>query len=282
MPLLAEPETATPLSEDLLGLPRLRASWRIGRTIVTVLAVELTILGLAAWPAVYVCTYVAHVTAGDAVVRAFAIATILAPAYGLFVFVLMTLTAAFTFLLGWRTPDAARMRIADLEPPLLRWACYMSAIHVVRIFAGSLVRGTPIWSAYLRLHGARVGRGVYVASVALSDYNLLDLGDGVVIGEGVHLSGHTVERGIVSTARVVLGRGVTIGVGSIVDVGAIVGAGTQVGALSFVPKYARLEPGAVYAGIPVRRIPHRQPAAGAASPDGTEGEPAHASIQHLP
>ena len=73
------------------------------------------------------------------------------------------------------------MRLADLEWPLLDWVRYMVAIHIVRLFAGTLFRGTPIWSAYLRLNGARVGRRVYVNSLGVSDHNLLEFGDDVVI-----------------------------------------------------------------------------------------------------
>ena len=54
------------------------------------------------------------------------------------------------------------MRLADLDWPLLNWVRYMVAIHIVRLFAGTLFRGKPIWSAYLGLNGARVGRRVYV------------------------------------------------------------------------------------------------------------------------
>jgi acetyltransferase-like isoleucine patch superfamily enzyme len=95
---------------------------------------------------------------------------------------------------------------------------------------------------------------VYVGSLALSDYNLLEFGDDVVIGADVHLSGHTVEGGIVKTAGVRLGRGVTIGLGSVIDIGVQIGDGCQVGALSLVPKGATLQAGAVYVGRPVRRV----------------------------
>jgi acetyltransferase-like isoleucine patch superfamily enzyme len=78
-----------------------------------------------------------------------------------------------------------------------------------------------------------------------------------VIGSEVHISGHTVEAGVLKTADVRLGRGVTIGLGTVVDIGVVAGAGSQVGALSLVPKHMTLEPGAVYAGIPVRRIDRR-------------------------
>jgi hypothetical protein len=75
-----------------------------------------------------------------------------------------------------------------------------------------------MWTTYLPLNDARIGRRVYVNSLALSDYNLLAFGDDVVIGADVHRSGHTVEAAVVRTAGV------------------------------------RLESGHGYAGIPVRRL----------------------------
>ena len=66
-------------------------------------------------------------------------------------------------------------------------------------------------------------------------------GDGVVIGESVHLSGHTVEGGVVKTGRVRLGRGVTVGLGSMVGIGVEAGERCQIGALSVVPKDTKLD-----------------------------------------
>jgi hypothetical protein len=45
----------------------------------------------------------------------------------------------------------------------------------------------------------------------VADFNLLEFGDDVVIGDEVHLSGHTVEGGVVKTAPLCLGNNVTIG-----------------------------------------------------------------------
>jgi acetyltransferase-like isoleucine patch superfamily enzyme len=148
----------------------------------------------------------------------------------------------------------AELRIADLPPPLLAWGRYLASAHVVRLFAGTLFRATPIWTFYHRLNGARLGRRVYINSLSVMDDNLLEFADGVVIGAGVHLSGHTVEAGIVKTAPVRLGRNVTIGVGSVIGIGVDVGPDAEIGALSLVPKHRTLEGGAVYAGVPVRRI----------------------------
>jgi acetyltransferase-like isoleucine patch superfamily enzyme len=111
----------------------------------------------------------------------------------------------------------------------------------------------------MRLNGARLGRGVFVNSLAVTDHNLLEFGENTVIGGGVHLSGHTVENGIVKTASVRLGRDVTVGVGAVVEIGVEAGAGCQIGALALVPKFSKLEAGGVYVGIPVRRIDQLTP-----------------------
>ncbi|MBI2186381.1 MAG: hypothetical protein HYU37_04575 [Acidobacteria bacterium] len=88
----------------------------------------------------------------------------------------------------------------------------------------------------------------------MNDHNLLEFGDRVVIGGGVHLSGHTVEHGVVKTAAVRLGDHVTIGLGTVVGIGVDAGPRCQVGALSFVPKFSRLKAGVTYVGTPVREL----------------------------
>ena len=83
---------------------------------------------------------------------------------------------------------------------------------------------------------------------------LLEFGDDVVIGAGVHLSGHTVERGELRTAAVRLGNGVTVGVRANVEIRVEAGPGCQIGALSAVPKFARLAGHTAYVGIPARPL----------------------------
>lgn len=186
--------------------------------------------------------------------RIFVLALSFVPAYLLFAFCLMVFSAFFSRLLGWRSPADAEMRLGDLEWPLLRWARYQVSQHIVRLFAGAFYRSTPVWSFYLKLNGAKLGRGVFVNSLGMMDHNLLDFGDHVVVGSDVHLSGHTVEAGIVKTARVRLGNNVTIGTGSVVGIGVEIGDNTQVGALSVVPKHRKLMADSTYVGVPVRRL----------------------------
>ena len=228
---------------------RLRIAWMMTSFIL----VQSLICGLAAAPIVLIWTsLLAWIPSGIPTVAFISAAAL--PSYGIFAILLMFVSAFTLRALGWQTPRDSQMRIADFEWPVLNWTRAMAALHVVRVLAGTVYRASPLWTAYLRWSGASVGQRVYVASLALSDYNLLEFGDDVVIGADVHLSGHTVEGGIVKTAGVRLGRGVTIGLGSVIDIGVEIGDECQVGALSLVPKGATLQPNAVYVGRPVRRV----------------------------
>jgi acetyltransferase-like isoleucine patch superfamily enzyme len=230
----------------------MRRALRVAWAVISALLVESVLLALGAVPSLLFLGWLWRSTVGT--VRAAVLLCAFGPAYVGFAIMFMVLSALAMSALRWRTPDNAALRIARMEWPLLDWARYLASTHVVRIVAGSVFRATPLWTWYLRLNGARIGRGVYVNSLAVMDHNLLQFGDGVVIGAGAHLSGHTVEGGIVKTGGVQLGRDATIGVGSVVGIDVVVGTGTQVGALSLVPKHSRLSDRAVYAGVPVQRI----------------------------
>jgi acetyltransferase-like isoleucine patch superfamily enzyme len=192
--------------------------------------------------------------------RMLVVAIAMLPAYVLFACMLLLLAALSTRLVGWRTPTNVTLPISGLDPQLLTWVQSLVMLHLVRVLAGSMFRASPIWSLYLRLNGARLGRRVFVNSLAVVDHKLLEFGDEVIIGDGAHVAGHTVEDGLLKTARVRLGRGVTIGVGSVVGIGVDAGSGCRVGALSVVPKFSRLDAGATYVGAPVRKLGAETPA----------------------
>jgi acetyltransferase-like isoleucine patch superfamily enzyme len=216
--------------------------------------VQIAVCGLALLPVVLAWQQLLVNLPPDDLPGLLAVGVAILPSYGIFALLLMLLSATANRLLGWRTPADAVMPIRELGWPLITWVCYVSAIRVVRVFGGTLYSGSPIWTAYLRLNGARVGRRVHVNSVYLSDHNLLEIGDDVVIGGEAHVSAHTAEHGAIRTGRVCIGRGVTIGLGSVIDIDVQIGDRCQVGALSLVPKHSRLAADGVYVGIPVRRV----------------------------
>jgi acetyltransferase-like isoleucine patch superfamily enzyme len=225
-------------------------AWRVAWTVASLVGVQTLVCAASAAPVVIIWLWLLPLAGSSAIARSALVSVAIVPSYVLFAVCLIMVSPLTLRLLRWRTPPDAEMRIADMDWPLLRWVRSAASLHLVRIVAGTLLRGTPLWTSYLRLSGARLGKRVYVNSLSLSDYNLLECGDDVVIGGAVHLSGHTVEAGVVKTARVRLGNNVTIGLASVIEIGVEIGSDTQVGALSFVPKYAKLKGGRVYVGSP--------------------------------
>ena len=232
---------------------RAALAFRLAWTVLSIVAVQTIVCGIAMLPAVALWA-VAASRPISIVARLLLFSAIAVPSYVAFALALMVVSPLATWLTRTRTPVNMEMRIADMGWPLMTWARYMVAIHIVRVFAGSVFRGSPFWTTYLRLNGARLGRGVYINTVHISDHNLLDFGDRVIIGSEVHVSGHTVEDGVVKTGRVRLGHQVTVGLGTTIEIDVIAGDRCQIGALSFVPKHTTLDGGAVYVGAPVRRL----------------------------
>jgi hypothetical protein len=117
--------------------------------------------GLAFLPVVFLGSYLARWAPAQTVSKLLAIAFAIVPSYVLFGLLLMPVSALAVRTLGWRTPAGLEVRIADVDWPLLRWVRGMVMAHIVRLVAGAVFRGSPVWTAYLRLAGARLGRRVY-------------------------------------------------------------------------------------------------------------------------
>ncbi len=217
--------------------------------------VESLVFGFAVLPAILFWEWHLHWNLpGPTWIKLVLLSMAFIPTYLMFAFSLMVLSALSTQLLGWRAPLHAEMPIHKLEWPLLNWVRYSVSIHLVRIFAGLVFRATPLWTFYMKLNGAQLGKHVFINSLWVTDHNLLQFGNDVVIGSEVHLSGHTVEGGVVKTAKVVLEDRVTVGVSSIVGIGVHAKMGCQIGAMSFVPKFSVLEANRNYGGIPVHPL----------------------------
>ena len=175
-------------------------------TVISIFIVETLVFGLSVLPAFTFWTWTITWVPDPPILRPAIVAMSLVPAYLVFAFSLVALSAFSTKVCGWRTAPDGMWKLRDLEWPLLDWSRYMISTHVVRVLVGTFFRASPLWTLYMRWNGARIGRGVHINSLSISDHNMLEFGDGVVIGENVHLSGHTVEGGMVKTGPVRLGR----------------------------------------------------------------------------
>lgn len=87
------------------------------------------------------------------------------------------------------------------------------------------------YSAWLRLWGSRIGRGVHwTPRVEIADRSLLDVGDGVVFGHLTACYAHLIKphRGglVLYVRRIGIGDGAFLGAGSRLGPGARIAAGT--------------------------------------------------------
>jgi len=95
----------------------------------------------------------------------------------------------------------------------------------------ALLRLVPgVYSAWLRLWGSKIGRGVlWTPNVEILDRHLLDIGDRVICGHKCKFLGHAIKpRGqelVLYTRTIKIGNDVFIGAGSRIGPGAVVADG---------------------------------------------------------
>jgi non-ribosomal peptide synthetase-like protein len=111
--------------------------------------------------------------------------------------------------------------------------------------------GTPLMPWYLRAMGARVGSDVWFETLCVTEFDVVNIGDGCVINRGVHVETHLFHDRVMSIGPTYLGDGATLGPTSAVLPDTVVGAGCVLGARSVVLRGEELPPGTRWHGAPV-------------------------------
>lgn len=138
----------------------------------------------------------------------------------------------------------------------LRWAMVGSLVGLAKVLILRHLLGMPALNQFYRLMGARIGREVVINTCHLFDFDLLEIGDGSLLGGDCVVIGHVGESGMLRLRRVSIGRGCTIGQSSVVFPGATMEDGTVLGALSLLPKDRTLPAGTRWGGNPLVEIAH--------------------------
>ncbi len=114
--------------------------------------------------------------------------------------------------------------------------------------------GTPVMSLYLRAMGARVGRGVWCETTAITEYDVVELSDGCAINRGACLMTHVFHDRVLRIGPTSIGAGATLGPTSAVLPDTRLGAGTCIGGHSVVLRGEELPAGTRWHGAPVRSM----------------------------
>ncbi|MFB6981089.1 Pls/PosA family non-ribosomal peptide synthetase [Streptomyces scopuliridis] len=119
--------------------------------------------------------------------------------------------------------------------------------------------GTPYLPVILRRFGARIGRGTWIGTTFLTEFDLVDIGDNAAVGLRVSLQTHLFEDRVMKMSLVTVEDGASVGTRAVVLYDSVVGEDVQLGALSLLMKGEHLTPGTSWRGIPAEGVAERRP-----------------------
>ena len=111
--------------------------------------------------------------------------------------------------------------------------------------------GTPILNLWLRMLGAKIGRGVWCETYWLPEADLVTLGDAATVSRGCVVQTHLFHDRIMAMDTVVLGKGATLGPHCVALPASSVGDGATVGPASLVMRGDSVPANTKWQGNPI-------------------------------
>ncbi len=111
--------------------------------------------------------------------------------------------------------------------------------------------GTPIYNAYLRLMGAKIGRGAVIScryGPVCAD--MISIGENAILRKDTILLGYRAQSNFIHIAPVEIGRNAFVGEASVIDIDVAMGDDTQLGHASSLQSGQRVPDGKRYHGSP--------------------------------
>lgn len=132
----------------------------------------------------------------------------------------------------------------------------VSALHenLAASWLLNLCQGTALLPLYFRLLGARIGRGVHMESIWMTEFDLVRIGDGACLGPDCTIQTHLFEDRVMKMSTIDLGAGCSVGTDSVVLYGTRMEPGSHLGDLSLLMKGEVLPAGSRWHGSPARRV----------------------------
>lgn len=115
----------------------------------------------------------------------------------------------------------------------------------------NVTSGTVALNLWLRLLGAKIGRGVWCDPYWLPETDLVTLGAGATINRGCVVQTHLFQDRVLSMDTVTLGEGATLGPGGVILPAASIDRHATVGPVSLVMRGERVPPGTRWTGNPI-------------------------------
>jgi non-ribosomal peptide synthetase-like protein len=115
------------------------------------------------------------------------------------------------------------------------------------------LQGTPLLPLYYRLLGAKVGKGLYVHTTGLIEFDLVTIGDYCCINQDAVLQTHLFEDRVLKASNLTVGDRCDIGAYSIILYDSRMEDHSHLDSLSLLMKGETLPANTAWAGIPAKR-----------------------------
>lgn len=133
----------------------------------------------------------------------------------------------------------------------LRYYRFWLVKTLIRTAPVVLFRGSPLYSLYLRLLGARLGRSTTIECRAIPVCtDLISIGANSILRKESTVLGYRAQAGYIHTGPISIGRGAFVGVGSMVDIDTSIGDHAQLGHASSLQRGQHIPDGAHWHGSP--------------------------------
>jgi len=147
-----------------------------------------------------------------------------------------------------------------VKPMWSWWALRTEAVAVMYWgMAGKVMldhlRGTPFLPWALKLFGCKMGRGIFMDTTDVTEFDCVTVGDFCAINDVAALQTHLYEDRVMKVGHVTLGQGVTIGGGATVLYDTYVGDFARIGALSIIMKGEEIPAESCWQGAPAQTMP---------------------------
>ncbi|MFB0835970.1 Pls/PosA family non-ribosomal peptide synthetase [Arthrobacter halodurans] len=167
-------------------------------------------------------------------------------AFGAGMFVVLTITPV---LFKWALVGRMKQQVIPL------WGLGYLRFWIVRLVTRASPMaafvGSPLYVVYLRMLGARIGKGVSIFSrIVPACPDLISIGEGTVIHKNAVMLGYRVRRGVIETGPVTIGNNVLVSQKTVFDIGTAMGDDSQLGHASALHEGQSVPAGEVWHGSP--------------------------------
>jgi non-ribosomal peptide synthetase-like protein len=143
------------------------------------------------------------------------------------------------------------------------WSWWAMRTEAVAVFYGGLsskvlleyLKGTPFLPWVLRPYGMKTGKGIYINSTDLTEFDCIKIGDFSAINMQAEIQTHLYEDRVMKVGRIDIGNGVTVGAGTTILYDTKIEDWVQVGPLSLLMKGETLPGSSVWSGSPTQPMP---------------------------